>query len=59
MKWGTRGTRISLSGYFDYNYTDMLFKQFLIRTAGEHSKQGTAMDTSPSDIIEARAFITL
>jgi len=41
--------------------TDILFEQFLIRTTvqrGEHSRQRTVMDTSLSDIIEARTTIT-
>jgi len=41
--------------------TDVLFEQFLIRTAvqwDEHSRKGTIMDTSLSDIIEARRIIT-
>ena len=55
--WGTHGAIVFLA--VATLITDMLFKQFLIHTAvqwGEPSKQRTVMDTSLSDIIEARAI---
>ena len=37
---------------------DILFEQFLICAAGDHSRQRTVMDNSLSDIIEVCGTIT-